>query len=314
MFEEFDGRKGAKGRAEFITPKPLRDFIATYVKGTNLNILEPAIGSGQMLESIADRVKHIDGYDIAHEVREALEANFGARCAFHNESFISSKIDGKYDYAISNYPYSLKFTDNPQDAEAVLFDEFMKQFYPNKKATGVMDFAFILKSFNLASEGIYLCFPGIGYRTAEKKFREYLIANNYLVEYGILEAAGFEHTAIDILFMQLSKHKDPAIPVKSFRRNLQTSEVLSADVTAFDDNYTLQLPAKQEPDKYADFDSVSVERSARLDVERYVKRQIGFSQAIWGVDASLHEQLPLVKEWIENMIEMLQAEAEKLIE
>lgn len=304
MFKEFDGRAEAKNRAEYITPKPLREFIAKYVKGENLSVLEPAIGSGQMLESIADRIESIDGYDVEGKVVDALTANFGTRCTFHHKSFLSASIDKHYDYAISNYPYSLKFKDFPDDANAVLQDDTLKQFYPSNKVTGVMDFAFILKSFNYANEGIYLCYPGIGYRAAEKKFRQYIIDNNYLVEYGILENAGFDHTAIPILFMHLSKDKDPKQPVISFNRDLKAGTELVEEVKQFDSSYTLEIP-KEVQNKLSDFDPVATELEARKAVEQALKRQIKFSAMVWNIDEEVRKELPSVKDWLNELAEFI---------
>ena len=76
-----------------------------------------------------------------------------------------------------------------------------------KKVTGLLDFIFILKSFELVKEGYYLCFPGIGYRTQEEKFRKYLIDNKFIKEYGIINNCQFDHTSISILYLHLSKEK-----------------------------------------------------------------------------------------------------------
>ena len=299
MFQEFDGRKEAKKRAEYITPNVLRKFIADYVHGEELSILDPAIGSGQLLECVSHKLKHIDGYDVSSNVEKPLKINFGDKCTFHNKSFIQAKLIKFYDYAISNYPFSLKFKDNPEDSMAVLNDTFLKQFY-NKSVTGVMDFSFILKSFNVSKKGIYLCHPGIGYRSAEKKFREYIIKNDYLVEYGLLEEVSFEHTSISILFIILSKEKAEK-SIKSFYKNFNNGEYEEKQVNAFDENYTLEIPKKAVLVDYADFDALETEKQARRQIEEMIMKQLKFSQVIGSIDESVKNGVESVDEWIEHL-------------
>lgn len=303
MFQEFDERKEAKKRAEYITPNILRRFIVDYVHGEELSVLDPAIGSGQLLEHVSHKFKHIDGYDVSSNVEKPLKINFGDKCTFHNKSFMQAELFKFYDYAISNYPFSLKFKDNPEDSTAVLNDAFLKQFY-NKNVTGVMDFSFILKSFNVSKKGIYLCFPGIGYRSAERKFREYIVQNNYLVEYGLLEEVNFEHTSISILFMLLSKEKTEK-SIKSFYKNFKNNEYEEKQVNAFDENYTLEIPKKAVQVDYADFDAVETEKQARKQIEEMIMKQLKFSQAIGSIDENVKNGVESVHEWIEHLYKIM---------
>ena len=303
VFQEFDERKQAKQRAEYITPKILREFIAQYVNGENVTILEPAIGSGQLLEYVKNKIKSVDGYDVSVDVCNALKNNFGSKCNFYNQSFLQSKLTKNYDYAISNYPFSLKFKDNTDDAKAVLNDDLLKQFY-QKTVTGVMDFPFILKSFNVSNKGLFLCFPGIGYRNTEKKFREYLVKNNFLVEYGILEEVNFEHTSISILFMFLSKEKQNK-SVKSFYKNFKTKEYEEKYVEQFDDNYTFEIPKKIAIDSFDKFDAVAEELKARKQVEDMLFKQIQFSKSIYELDEDVRQKAPSVPEWVDNICKKL---------
>ena len=60
------------------------------------------------------------------------------------------------------------------------------------------------------------------------------------------------------------------------------------------------------------FSAVWAEHQNRKDLELAIKRQIEFSTARCAESAELREQLPSVKEWLESMIKMLQAEAETI--
>lgn len=263
--QELDSRKKAKAIAEFITPKPLRAFLADHIKGENLRVLEPSIGSGQLLFNSKDRIQSIVGYDVNGDVAPFLKENFGNVVEFHNESFISCDLQGDYDVAISNYPFSLK--PSQEECAAILQDPFLSSFY-NGKVTGVLDFIFILKSFAHAKEGLYFSSPGIGYRKQELNFRKYLVDNKFLKRFGILENCGFEFTSINVLFLQLSK--TPSDYVFSFRKDFETGQVITRKITTWNENYTFENIHFEKPVELFDIDKLEAELDA-LIIEREKK-------------------------------------------
>ncbi len=312
--KEFDTRAKAKELAEFITPEKLRQFLASKITGNNLNILEPAIGSGQLLFEIKDRVKSIDGFDVNDDAIDVAKENFAEKINIFNRDFIGCNINKQYDIAIANYPFSLKPTE--EQKQYICNDEFLSQFYRknNEKdilgeyiktiktddITGLLDFVFILKSFNFAKEGYYFCFPGIGYRQQEKVFREYLIKNKYIKEYGIINNCNFKHTTISILFLHLTKEQNET--TKSFNLDLKTNEVIEA-VASFD-NETFNLPQKEVVKEV--INSIDVEKQVRENLIDMVKTSLELSKMLCELDKDLGDKLPfddfkklLIKE-IEN--------------
>lgn len=304
-FIEFDTRKKAKMLAEFITPPILRKFIANKIKGENLNILDVSIGSGQLLFDLSNRLSSIIGYDVNNESLQACKQNFKNKVVLYNQDFITSNLKETQDICVCNYPFSLRAT--KEQESYVLQDDFLSQFY-DKKVTGLLDFVFILKSFNYVKDGYYLCFPGIAYRKQEEKFRKYLIDNEFIKEYGLIENCQFEHTSISILYIHLSKEKTKN--PKSFLLDFKTNELIE-DNAMFDD-YRFLCPSKKIERKT--INPVEVEALARKQIEDNILKQYQMSLAVYELDKALIE-LPHPKIWINKMMKgLLKIESKKAIE
>lgn len=277
-FIEFDTRKKAKQLAEFITPPILRKFISDKVKGENLNILDVAIGSGQLLFDLNKRIASVVGYDVNKDALNACKQNFKDKATLFEQDFITADIENKQDICICNYPFSLKSTKEQEDY--ILNHSFLKQFY-DKKVTGLLDFIFILKSFELVKEGYYLCSTSIGYRTQEKKFRKYLIDNKFIKEYGIINNCQFDHTSIPILYLHLSKEKTDN--PKSFLLDFKTNNLLE-DKANFDD-YRFVFPIK--PTEKENINPIDIKKLAREQIENNIRKQYQLSLAVYELDKSL---------------------------
>jgi hypothetical protein len=306
--QEVDLRSIAKKNAEYITPPALRQFLASKINKDNITVLEPAIGSGQLLFALSEKISLIDGYDINENALHTAKQNFGNKINIYNDDFIVCNIDKTYDYAIANYPFSLKATD-----EQKLFianDRYLSQFFTqsNKKQKenllglhpstdisnikGRLDFIFILKSFQYATEGLYFCYPGIGYRSEEEKFRKYLIENKFIKEYGIINNCKFEHTAIPILFLHLTK--TPNEQTMSFTMDLQTDKQL-VEIANFNDNQFHYPQAKKEQECV---DEASLEEHIRSLVIKNLISQIQISRLCYNPD----HNLPSIEEWKQQII------------
>ena len=294
--EIYDTRLEAKNNAEYITPDKLVKFLSSKIKGTNLNILEPAVGSGQLLFDIFNDINYIDGYDVNHNSLSVAKNNFQEKINIYNEDFITAKINKKYDISICNYPFSLRPT--LLQKEHILKDNFLSQFY-KKDVTGLLDYIFILKSFMLCEEGYYLCFPGVGYRKQEEKFRKYLIDNNYIKEFGIIKNCNFEHTNIDILYLHLTKQKN--INISSFLFDLKTEEKINKVATLED--FVFDIPCKEIYKE--EVNSYDLEIKARNEIIKSLVGQIKFSQSVELLDDSINGLMPSVNEFIEDIVRVI---------
>lgn len=313
--QEHDLRQVAKTNAEYITPVALRKFLASKITKDNFTVLEPAIGSGQLLFELKDKVKEIDGFDINKTSIETAKANFGEKLNEFNQDFITAEIIKQYDYAIANYPFSVKPTE--EQKEFIANDRFLKTFFQKEKDTntliemeavakpkdvsGVLDFMFILKSFQFAQEGLYFAFPGIGYRGQEEKFRKYLIENKFIKEFGQLNNCQFDHTTISILFLHLTK--TPNETTKSFTLDFKTNEYLEK-VATFENNQ-FDYPRKEPEKEY--LDPVETERQVRNHVIQNLKKELDYSQKIYNLDPEIRKSLPSIAEWKQEIIEMLKS-------
>lgn len=312
--QEYDLRAVAKNNAEYITPLQLRKFLAKKINKQNISVLEPAIGSGQLLFEAIDSIASIDGYDINKLALDTAYSNFKGKATCYNEDFILCNVTKKYDFAIANYPFSLKPTDLQK--EHIACDSFLSGFFVDNSEVdllgnckmakpsdikGVLDFVFILKSFNLASEGLYFCFPGIGYRAQEKKYREYLIKNKFIKEYGLLKNCKFDHTTISIFFLHLTKEPNEA--TNSFSLDFKTGELINKPADFEDSIFT--IPHKEAEKEH--FNAVEAEIKAREDLILYIKKEIDFSKKIYELDDSIKENLTSIEDFKKEIIKNILA-------
>lgn len=107
-----------KKYAQFFTPEPIADFMATWVlegRKDEIDILEPAFGLGIFTRSIYkqnSRIK-VTGYEIDPNICACAASNLTTtRCnaSIHNEDYLTASWADKYSGIICNPPY-LKFHD-----------------------------------------------------------------------------------------------------------------------------------------------------------------------------------------------------------
>lgn len=199
QFQEHNNRKKADKFAEYITGEALRHYVAEKVKQyarNNVSVFDGAAGSGQLEQFV--RPTSFTAVEVQSESCDVLRHNFPT-AQIYNQSFFLYPNGEPCDCVIMNPPFSLKFKDLSQAEQAQIQSEF-----PWKKS-GVVDDIFVLKGLaNSHRWGFFILFPGVGYRGAEKRFREEI--GNQLVELNIIQNA-FEDTQINVLFLVIDKNK-----------------------------------------------------------------------------------------------------------
>lgn len=232
MFKEHNNRIKAKNFAEYITGEELRKYVASKVKkyvGENPVIFDGALGSGQ-LEQYCNPEK-IYGVEIQEESCSAAKENF-INIDIENKSFFNYiRNNFVADCVIMNPPFSIKFKDLSEEEQANIKREF------DWKKSGVVDDIFVLKSLKYTKRyGFYILFPGVGYRSSEKKFRE--IIGNSLQELNMIENA-FEDTSIGVLFIVIDKEKTDNKVIKELY-DCKTKSLLKIEETDLEEDFRWQ--------------------------------------------------------------------------
>ena len=130
-----------------------------------------------------------------------------------------------------NPPFSIKFKDLSEEEQENIRNEF------SWKKSGVVDDIFVLKSLKYTKRyGFYILFPGVGYRSSEKKFRE--IIGNSLQELNMIENA-FEDTSIGVLFIVIDKEKTDNKVIKELY-DCKTKILLKIEETELEEDFRWQ--------------------------------------------------------------------------
>ena len=249
-FVEHNNREKANKFAEYVTGKPLREYLAKKVKqycGEDISVFDGAAGSGQLEQFISMTDFH--AVEIQQESCEALKINF-PHAIVYNQSFFTYQSDIQVDAIAMNPPYSLKLKDLPEEDK-----EAIKELFPWKKS-GVVDDIFLLKSMTYTKRyGFYIMFPGIAYRQSERKLRE-LVGNN-LVELNEIQN-GFEDTSINVIFLVIDKEKNsPEISKEIYDCKTQKIEYQESDT--LDSDFRWVAPSKPVEKEEIDIDQVNAE-------------------------------------------------------
>lgn len=266
-FVEHNNREKANKFAEYVTGKPLREYLANKVKqycGKNISVFDGAAGSGQLEQFISMTDFH--AVEIQQESCEALKTNF-PNAFVNNQSFFTYQSDIQVDAIAMNPPYSLKLKDLPEEDQ-----EAIKELFPWKKS-GVVDDIFLLKSMTYTKRyGFYIMFPGIAYRQSEKKMRE-LVGNN-LVELNVIHN-GFEDTSINVIFLVIDKEKSsPEISKEIY--DCKTKKVEYEESDTLDSDFRWVAPSKPVEKEEIDIDQVNAEldQMAINHLEKHLASQL----------------------------------------
>jgi len=162
---------------QYFTPGLIVDLMISLSSiNQDANILEPSSGKGIFIEALKEKgFKNITGYEIDKTL-------FTNTQNVINESFVTAKIDKKFDLIIGNPPY-IRW----KNLEKELKEELNENILWNKYFNSLCDYSyiFILKSIELLKDGGELIFITPEYWLNTKhslELRNYMVANGYFEE------------------------------------------------------------------------------------------------------------------------------------
>ena len=163
-----------------------------------------------------------------------------------------------------------------------------------------MRFSFYYKNDADVKEVFYVyCFPGIGYRRQEFKYREYLTP--FVKEIGLLENCNFETTSISVLYILIDKQNTGG--TLSFRKDFKSGEYAEEKIKLDADNWEItQFP--REEIKITRDEVIKLESVARKEILKQIEQQVKFSQYIEEIEGT---DFPPVQDFKKSIIELLES-------
>jgi adenine-specific DNA-methyltransferase len=228
---------------QYFTPKVVADFMIEMANiSQKSRILEPSCGEGVFLDLLQQKgFNDLTAFEIDPELAQEFD------CVRY-ESFVSAKIDEKFDLIIGNPPY-IRW----KNLENELKQELSTNPIWDKYFNSLCDYLyiFILKSIELLKdkgELIFIC-PEYWMNTTHSiSLRNYVVQNGYFEEiYHFNETPIFDKVTVSIVIFKFvkSKEKKDKIKVSKFYANQKLREE------------TLQNLKNQIPFKDAEFLNVS---------------------------------------------------------
>ncbi|MEN9912448.1 MAG: hypothetical protein RI956_892, partial [Pseudomonadota bacterium] len=196
--------KNSKNKfGQYFTPKVVADFMIEMANiSEKSRILEPSCGKGVFLDLLKQKgFNDLTAFEIDQELAQKFD------CVKY-ESFVSAKIDEKFDLIIGNPPY-IRW----KNLEDELKQELSNNPIWNKYFNSLCDYLyiFILKSIELLNENgelIFIC-PEYWMNTTHSiSLRNYMVQNGYFEEiYHFNETPIFDKVTVSIVIFKFIKSK-----------------------------------------------------------------------------------------------------------
>ena len=266
-------REDFKKSGIFYTPRPLAEYMRSFLPEKITEVYDPTCGHGSLLEIFPDAVKKY-GQDVNPEAVEAARAipNSEIVCA---DTLLSPAFVGKkFRAIIANPPFSVKW------APDLLKDDARFTSAPCFAPPSKADFAFLLHILHyLTDDGtaVVLNFPGIGYRgQREGKIRQWLIEQN-VVDVAIhIPGEQFVDTSVAQLALVLKKRRK-GTGIRFIDRENEMERVVPLEEVR-ENGFSLSVSTYlQQEQQREEIDIKEEERKARDALCKHLRASLEFS-------------------------------------
>ena len=266
-------RDNFKKSGIFYTPRPLAEYMRSFLPEKITEVYDPTCGHGSLLEIFPDTVKKY-GQDINPEAVEAAREipNSEIICA---DTLLSPAFSGRrFRAIIANPPFSVKWSPDLLKDDARFTSA--PCFAPPSKA----DFAFLLHSLHyLTADGtaVVLNFPGIGYRgQREGKIRQWLIEQNVVDAAIHIPGEQFVDTPVAQLALVLKKHRK-GTGIRFIDRENEMERVVPLEEVR-ENGFSLSVSSYlQQEQQREEIDIKEEERKARDALCKHLRASLEFS-------------------------------------
>ncbi len=232
---------------QYFTPKIIADFMIDLADiKHDSKILEPSCGEGVFLKSLQkEGFENITAFEIDEELVKNLNQNFDTIIC---ESFVSAKINKKFDLIIGNPPY-IRW----KNLEEELKQELAKSELWNTYFNSLCDYMyiFILKSIEILEENgqlIFIC-PEYWLNTTHSfSLRNYMVKNGYFEAiYHFNETPIFDNATVSVIVFKYikSKNKIPFIDIVKYHKNKKITTEIIEQIKTENSNEIERFKVKQ---------------------------------------------------------------------
>ncbi len=215
---------------QYFTPEIIADFMINLANiNEKTKILEPSSGEGVFIDLLLKKgYRNITAYELDENLINEKHYKI-----VRNESFVSAKIEKKFDLVIGNPPY-IRW----KNLEKELKQELAVNHLWNKYFNSLCDYSyvFILKSIEQLNDNGQLIFITPEYwlnTTHSVTLRNYMMQHGYFEEiYHFNETPIFENVTVSIIIFKFikSRNKKPFINLTKYYANKKLTTTILSDL------------------------------------------------------------------------------------
>ena len=266
-------REDFKKSGIFYTPRPLAEYMRSFLSEKITEVYDPTCGHGSLLEIFPDAVKKY-GQDINPEAVEAAREMPNSEIVCDDTLLSPAFVGKKFRAIIANPPFSVKWS------PVLLKDDARFTSAPCFAPPSKADFAFLLHILHYLSDdgtAVVLNFPGIGYRgQREGKIRQWLIEQNVIDVAIHIPGEQFIDTSVAQLALVLKKNRK-GTGIRFIDRENEMERVVPLEEVR-ENGFSLSVSTYlQQETQREEIDIKEEERKARDALCKHLRASLEFS-------------------------------------